>query len=308
LATLAIPFLVKDRRAWLGVAGFWVLLTPMLFLPSRLFPAYLYVPLALLSIAAAAIASGRKLALIALFFAIWLPVNHFELRKQRKSMLAYSDENRRYVESTAEYFRAHPEIDAAVIDGDPEMLNRWGTESAIRLVSGKPGILIRHFGDSSANTALDSPGVLLLSWDRHIRRVGLRVKQPGEGAATWVEAGANAPLWLLRDGWHQRDGSFRWVDSISAARAFRPPNSRAFRLKVNTPEGSSDAPSVELFLDGKSMGSRQFPRTGVQQADWSLPAAPAGDVQVGFKATSSYRDSVGGSMGIPVMAFGFIVE
>ena len=41
LVVLAIPFLTSDRRVWFGIATFLLLLAPMLFLPGRVFAAYL---------------------------------------------------------------------------------------------------------------------------------------------------------------------------------------------------------------------------------------------------------------------------
>src|SRR5262249_4134588 len=42
-AILALPFVTRSRRVWFGVVTFVALLGPMLFLPGRLYAAYLYV-------------------------------------------------------------------------------------------------------------------------------------------------------------------------------------------------------------------------------------------------------------------------
>jgi hypothetical protein len=146
--------------------------------------------------------------------------------------------------------------------------------------------------------ALDRPDVVLFSWDLHLRRVGLRAKQPGEAVPAWIDAGPNAPLWLLRTGWHERNGAFRWIDPVATATVHRPAGSPVFRLRMYALPGPA---SVEVLVDGQSVGMRKFEGPGGRELEWSVPPAAAHEAAVEFRVNSSHR-------GIPVVAFGFIVE
>ena len=87
-ALLALPFVRRDRRAWLGVAATVLFLVPLVFLPGRLFSAYWYVPLIGVAMALSSLADARYGFLAAVFLAAWLPWNYVDLRDYRSEKVA----------------------------------------------------------------------------------------------------------------------------------------------------------------------------------------------------------------------------
>ncbi|MCX6635045.1 MAG: hypothetical protein NT090_08190 [Acidobacteria bacterium] len=62
LALLTLPLVARDRRVWFGLACLALFLAPLLILPGRVFGAYLYLPLAGLAVAVAAISARAPAA------------------------------------------------------------------------------------------------------------------------------------------------------------------------------------------------------------------------------------------------------
>jgi hypothetical protein len=311
LATLALPFLFRDRRVWLGVAGFWILLFPMLVLPGRLFAVYMYLPLTALSIAVAAIATHLRPKWIWLFFALWIPVNYQQMRVQRKAALAYSDENRKFVEKLEAHLREHPATTAVVHDDVPNTLHAWGVSAAARLLTKQPDLPVYSFEQEPARAALDDPGVLVLSWDRNSRRVET-LRRDGVRLASAIRMETAAPIWQLHKGWYTRDGFMRWIEPQANAALYRPAAARRFVLKVNAGPLLLErvgVSQVELLVDGQSQGTREFRTVGLDAAAWDLPAAAPGDAQIEFRVRPEYRDSPGAPpLGIAIVEFGFMPD
>ena len=80
---LCVPWLVRDRRLYVGVILMVAVFIPLLFLPSRMISVYAYVPLTGLAVAFAAIASRTPRWAIALFFVLWFPLNYAIMRDKR---------------------------------------------------------------------------------------------------------------------------------------------------------------------------------------------------------------------------------
>src|SRR5260370_710708 len=73
LGLIALPFLIRDRRLWFGLAAMFLFLLPLLLLPGRLYAVYCYLPLTGLAIALATIANDRYRIVIAVLFLVWIP-------------------------------------------------------------------------------------------------------------------------------------------------------------------------------------------------------------------------------------------
>ncbi|MBI4877203.1 MAG: hypothetical protein HY822_21425, partial [Acidobacteria bacterium] len=162
-ALLALPLVVRDRRTWFGLAATLLFLAPLLFLPGRLYSAYLYLPLALLAIALAACAARVPWWAVAAFFVLWLPWNYHLLRLDRRAALTVAHENRAYV---AELFRVAatlPEPRVFVVDLAPPAFHRWGIEGALHYFYRSE---VRVFGVDDKGLAESTAGkeLALLSW------------------------------------------------------------------------------------------------------------------------------------------------
>lgn len=135
-ALLLAALLIKDRRIYLGLLTALILLFPMLVLPGRQFPAYWYVPLIGVAIAAASLASRTPSWALISFFILWFGLNYAALRGKRSTILAAADANRIYVGALADFARKNPEIQAVGYDGSPPEMHEWGIEGAVHILFG----------------------------------------------------------------------------------------------------------------------------------------------------------------------------
>src|ERR1039457_6955080 len=82
----------RNRRVRFGLAAMLLFFIPMLFLPGRIDTAYCYLPFAAVAIAFAGMAETAPIAVLAVFFLLWLPLDLHELRLQRRGILARSEQ------------------------------------------------------------------------------------------------------------------------------------------------------------------------------------------------------------------------
>ena len=91
---------------------------------------------------------------------------------------------------------------------------------------------------------------------------------------------------------------------------YRPEGARQFEVVVNAgPDYMKivGRVSLEVTLDGRVIGRREFDQTGWHAVRWDLAPAPPGNVIAGFRASPPCCP--GGAdpqaLGIPIGAFGF---
>jgi hypothetical protein len=309
LALLALPFLLRDRRAGFGLAFFLLLLTPMLLLTQRLFAAYLYLPLAGLAIAAAAAAARLHPALIAAFFVFWLPYNHAALRAQRREALSLAEENRRYLTRLAQAVRENPGAEAFIYDGVPAALHTWGIEAAVRYFAGRGDLRFYSAEERDLEKSLaEGAGVVLLSWDPVRRKLDAYARPPGAPDASYITVSRQAPVWQFGHGWYFFGGHFRWCRPQATARLRRPPGARAFELVVNMgPPPAGDPIRAAVWINGREIGAQSLARgSGWHTLRWPLEPAPPGPARVEIRAEPPFLADPVRPLGLAVGAFGFL--
>jgi hypothetical protein len=309
LALLSLPLLVRDRRVNFGLVFAVLLLTPMLLLSGRLFGAYLYLPLAGLAVAAAAVAAKAHPAATAAFFLLWLPCHHASLRAQRREALSLADENRRYVTKLREIVPANPEARAYIYDGVPQALRPWGIEAAVKLFAGRGDLSFYPAeGLDLERTLQERSGVVLLSWDPVFRELSSLARAPGEPDASYILVSRRTPVWQFGEGWYFLAGHFRWCRPYATARLRRPPAAASFELVVNMgppPEGEPVRASVAL--DGRWIGSAELRRgSGWHTIRWPVPEGSPGPVRVEIRVEPPYVADPVRPLGLAVGAFGFL--
>ncbi|MEO7142247.1 MAG: hypothetical protein ABI165_01960, partial [Bryobacteraceae bacterium] len=209
LAILPLPFLVRDRVVRFGVTAFLAFLAPMLFLPGRLFGAYLCVPLIGAALALGAVAaripSMRSLrmghflsrarkpavlvpdgasrtffawAVVVPLFALWIPYNYAWLRHDRRARLAAADENRAYVAALAAHARRYPRVATFIYNGQPDDIYPWGVAGALRLVHPDATIVAVPEGEPGTVPEEASPWLGVLNWDAVRRRLTIVTRTP----------------------------------------------------------------------------------------------------------------------------------
>lgn len=309
LLLVAIPFLLRDRRTYFGLAFFLLLLGPMLVLPGRLFSAYLYLPMAGLAVVAGAAAARLHPAWVAAFYLAWLPYNHASLRAQRRAALSLADENRRYVTKVAEIVAANPRAEAYIYDGVPQALHVWGVEAAVKYFA-RRGDLAFYSAESSdlEKNLREAGGAVLLSWDPALRELTSVSRAPGEPDASYIVMSRSAPVWQFGEGWYSLTGHFRWCRPYATARLRRPTRATGFELVVNMgPPPAGEPLRAGVFLNGRLAGSAELRRgSGWHTIRWPIPADAPGPVRVEFRIEPPFVADPERPLGLAVSAFGFL--
>ncbi len=303
---LLLPFLNRDKRLLFGLASAILFLTPMLLLPGRLYPAYLYVPIIGLAIVAASLAESAQAWHLALFFVLWIPLHFERMRANRKATIAIGDNNRTFVKAVEKGAAAHPGLKCVVYEGGPSALEPWGFEGILKYFY---GIELKVFPIAEPDLAKNVP-----------RESALFAYEPGanilhltprlEHDSPIVNIGWESQPWQLKDGWSPRNNRFRWTAPKATATAYRAPDAKKFMVQLNMGPGVIDEMGrveLEVVLNGFPLGLASFSKSGLPIVEWPLQPAPPGDVDIEFRATHD-RDTVSSDtkkLGVAMMQFGF---
>src|SRR5438445_4389952 len=149
LALLPLPFVIRDRRIWFGVSTAILLLIPLLFLPGRLFAAYLCLPMVGAAIVIMTLAAHYRTVMAALLI-LWLPWNLIQFHRARVETLRLAKGNRTYVAELEKFARSAPNQRSFVYDGIPEAFHPWGVTGAISCVYCAIGQKVLYIDDTSA--------------------------------------------------------------------------------------------------------------------------------------------------------------
>jgi hypothetical protein len=166
----------RNRRTWFGLAMMAAFLLPLLFLPGRLYSAYCYLPFTGLAIAFAGIAEASHAASVALFLALWLPLDIHSLRLQRRETLAQDTEVRTWVATATRFTAARPQVDGFIFSGAPVGFQRWGIEGALKYLFDRNDLKIAYEGEPMAAGLLSHGKVAYLRWDSSMKRLTITVR------------------------------------------------------------------------------------------------------------------------------------
>lgn len=175
----AVPLaalVARNRRTWFGLAVMALFLLPLLFLPGRMYSAYCYLPFTGLAIAFAGIAETSHVVSLALFFALWLPMDIHSLRLQRRETLAQDNEVRAWVTTAGRFADTKPRVDAFVFSGAPAGFQRWGVEGALKYLFERNDLKIADADEPAAAELLRRGKVAVLRWDSSMKRMTITVQ------------------------------------------------------------------------------------------------------------------------------------
>jgi hypothetical protein len=175
----AFAFVARNRRTWLGLTAMGLFLFPVLFLPGRVFSAYCYLPFAWLAIAFTGLADEVSPAAIALFLALWLPMDIHEFRVRRRETLARDDDVRTWMDTVGRFAAAKQRVGAFVFSGAPEGFHRWGVDGALKYYYERTDLTVKPAGDPDAARLMQSGAVALLNWDAGRKRLDIVMRGPG---------------------------------------------------------------------------------------------------------------------------------
>jgi hypothetical protein len=175
----ALAFLARNRRTWFGLAAMGLFLFPMLFLPGRVFSAYCYLPFAGLAIAISGLAEATSPLALALFLALWLPMDYRELRLRRRATLAGDNEVRTWMSAVHRFATGGERVDAFVVSGTPAGFHQWGAEGALKYFYERGNLTVKPAGEAGTAALLETRRVALLNWDAGRKRLDIVVRAPG---------------------------------------------------------------------------------------------------------------------------------
>jgi len=178
LALLPLPFIVRDRRVWFGVATTILLMIPLLFLPGRLLAAYWCLPMVGVAIVVMTLAAHYRTVIAALMI-LWLPWNMIQFHRARVGTLRLENGNRAYVAELERYARSAPNQQSFVYDGRPEGFHPWGVTGAINCVYRGIGKQVLPIDDPSARPLVEHGEAVLLHWDASANQ--LQIHMPANG-------------------------------------------------------------------------------------------------------------------------------
>jgi hypothetical protein len=305
ILAIIIAMVSRDRRAFFGLAAFILLLAPLLFLPGRLFAAYLYVPLIGLAIA---IAPLRSTAAIAALAAIWIPANFIWMRHQRVPLIAGQHESLRYAQTVTDFVAKHGRSEVYIFDRYPPDIHHWGAVALFRILA--PDSKIYAVDNPEAARAARQPSVTLVRWYPEYKRAGIIARTPETRDAAYVQMGPDTPVWQLGDGWYSFEGNYRWIAPRATATVNRPPGARTFELNVLVGPQLIEADReihVKVRANDQLLGTHTYVTHGWQAVSWPLKDNGSGPAQIEILVTPAYQGNSGGDhlLGIAVGGFGF---
>jgi hypothetical protein len=168
-AVVVLALTARNRRTWFGLAMLGIFFLPLLFLPGRLFSAYCYVPFIGLAIALTGLPTIGRPLWVALFFALWLPVDYRELRSSRSQTLARDADVRTWMTTAGAFVNSAPPIDAWIFSGAPEGFHQWGIEGALKYFLNKSELNVHAMDDPAAQSLHGR--VAMLTWDGAAHRL-----------------------------------------------------------------------------------------------------------------------------------------
>ena len=170
---------VRDRRIWFGLLAAVSLVFTLLFLPGRLYEAYIYLPLAFMSIALAAAASRVSPMWAWIALALWMPVNLRNLRNEQRVKLAADNEARIFVGAINHWVAGNPDIRTLVYDRPPGGYHHWGVTGAWNIAHHAVGMPAYYVEWPQAKKALADDTVAYATWDSETKRLVVRTRTPG---------------------------------------------------------------------------------------------------------------------------------
>ncbi len=310
-AILALPFLVRDRRLWFGIACFLAFITPLLVLPGRVAPAYLYVPLIGIAIATGVLAERRPKAAMAVLLLIWIPWNVVNLRRLRNTEMARGAAAHVYVASLVKASQKYPDISTYLYHDLP--MSWYVIPAAVRVVHhSSDEVKTLSVDDASAPGALQSQSLLLLDWEPMPPpgSVVTLAHTPQTGDLSYIKMDRSTPLWQLESGWNlDGRGPYRWAAPSAVARLARPTGAKQFELTVNVAKDFFKyvrGSRLRVLIDGRLIGEHNFDRAAVEVLHWNLDPAPPGTARVEFEVPGFRLDPQGELFGLSVGNFGFL--
>src|SRR5579872_1993399 len=164
LVLVPLPFLVRDRRLWLGMAWAALFLSIPMVLPGRLFAVYWCLPLAGIALSLMAIVSHYRLAMVILLI-LWAPWDYLQVKRARSEILRLERANHAFVAGLERLALVAPGERIFVYDGMPEAFHPWGVAGAVTCVYRSIGHKVLSIYEPDALQLIATGNAAFLHWD-----------------------------------------------------------------------------------------------------------------------------------------------
>ena len=167
LLGLVLPagaYLAPNRRTWFGLTTMVLFFVPLLFLPGRIQAAYCYLPFTGLAVALAGIAETRKTREVAIFFALWLPLDLYWLSVAATDTLRQDRDIRAWIGSAAAFAKTRPDVVDFAFDGMPEGFRPFGMGATFKYFTGRNNNVVPLNSPEGAKLS-QSAHSAILRWD-----------------------------------------------------------------------------------------------------------------------------------------------
>jgi hypothetical protein len=310
LAVIVLPFVIRGRQVWFGLATACALLSLLLLLPGRLFAVYWYVPLIGVAIMLASATEGRwRAAAVTVLLALWIPWNFLNFRDARRVIERQEQQYRGYVAAIEKFARTSPHERVFVWDHLPDGFQGSGVSGALACIYDTTDITTRYIGDPGMEALLQSGDAVLLRWLEIFPRLDVvhfvRLPKP----APYITMDEAMPGGQLISGWYGLDWNSRWAQPDAVSVLSRPGDARSFEVTAcPAPKQISTLRTVDfdVLFDGQPVGHSAFVTSGCTTVRWPLPRGPADTVKVEFQTRPPFHDPPDSrNLGIQIRAFGF---
>ena len=270
VALAAAWWRVRDARLAWGVAGFGLLMIPLLLLPARLYAVYLYVPFLLLAVALAAVCERIPGKAVVVLLLLFCAASYVGLRRFRRAEIALGQSSRQFVEAACAGLPSQPQPAKAFYDGKPADRETWGMAAAYRLCNGR-------------NLTME-----LAPWVVGAAGPVIRFHRSLDKKQAWVEVGDGAGEWM--EGAYAWEEWFRWVAPRARLRVDGP-----VRLVVR-PVPPQLPVVVEIQQNGRTLATRRLERAEAAEITVESQAGEITLITPEFRAPGDGR-----ALGIPVV-------
>jgi hypothetical protein len=311
LLLIALPFVIRDRRLWLGFAAMFLLLIPLLLLPGRLYAVYWYVPLIGAALMLASLADGHLRWAAMLLLALWIPWDFVHFRELRRTNQRLEQQNRAYVGAIEKFARLNPGERTFVYDALPEEFHAWGVAGALRSVYRNPTITAEHLDQAGAEELIQKGDAAWLHWSRGLNRLDIVRYSREQPLVSYLKMDVTSPATQLLEGWYVLEDDFRWTKPDATAVLLEPADIRNFQVEACVMLEQIRryrAVSLRVLMDGQLLGQHEFTQPGCQIVQWPAPSVSAGRVTIGFHVAPPYPAPKPDPrvLGITMKGFGFI--
>jgi len=313
LVMLALPFMIRTRQAWFGLATACFLIAPLLLLPGRLFAVYWYVPLIGAAMIVASVAESRRGAVAAaVFLALWIPWDFVHFRERRRLDERQEQQYRGYVAALQRYAGVTPDQRLFVWDYLPDGFSEAGVTGALECIYRTRHVNVRYIDEPGADELIQRGDAAWLRWNRLFSRLDVirypRLPRP----VSYLVMDSTVPAGQLVSGWFRLEGAIRWTRPDATAVLYRPEGARTFELVTYLTEpqiAKHKKIDVHLLLDGRPFAEHEFTIPGSQTVRWPVPRGTPGPVTIEFHTTPPYNYPPDTRVfGITVAAFGFVAK